>query len=155
MFDRLMDFINEVMDGGTEWSEETIDLKLAVAAMLVEAAHMDETFATSERSVVERLLVERFEITAAEARKLVDDAEARVQDSTQYHPFTRQINEQLDIPGRTRIVEMMWEVAYADGVLDPQEDMLLRQVAGLLHVPDKDRGLARKRALVRLGLEIE
>jgi uncharacterized tellurite resistance protein B-like protein len=155
MFDRLMDFLNEVMDGGTEWSEEAIDLKLAVAAMLVEAANMDETFATSERSVVERLLVERFELSAGEARKLVEEAEARIKDSTQYHPFTRQINEQLDIAGRTKIVEMMWEVAYADGVLDPQEDMLLRQVAGLLHVPDKDRGLARKRALARLGLQIE
>jgi len=44
---------------------------------------------------------------------------------------------------------MLWEVAYADGVLDPHEDMLLRQIAGLIHVPDRERGLARKRAVER------
>jgi len=46
----------------------------------------------------------------------------------------------------------MWEVAYADGVLDPHEDMLLRRVAGLIHVPDRDRAAARRRALARLGV---
>ena len=42
---------------------------------------------------------------------------------------------------------MLWKVAYADGVLDPHEDALLRQIAGLIHVSDRDRGLARQRAL--------
>jgi len=41
-------------------------------------------------------------------------------------------------------------VALSDGVLDPYEDMLLRQIAGLIQVPDKDRGLARQRALEQL-----
>jgi uncharacterized tellurite resistance protein B-like protein len=50
---------------------------------------------------------------------------------------------------RIGIVEMMWTVAYSDGILDPHEDMLLRQIAGLIHVPDKERGLARQRALKR------
>ena len=47
---------------------------------------------------------------------------------------------------------MLWKVAYSDGVLDPLEDMLLRRIAGLIHVPDRDRGLARMRALEELGL---
>ena len=45
---------------------------------------------------------------------------------------------------------MLWTVAYADGVLDPEEDMLVRQIAGLIHVPDKERGLGRQRALAKL-----
>jgi len=38
------------------------------------------------------------------------------------------------------------------GVLDPDEDALLRRVAGLIYVPDQDRGAARKRVLRRLGV---
>jgi hypothetical protein len=53
--------------------------------------------------------------------------------------------------GFARILEMMWEVVYADGVLDPQEDMLLRRIAGLIYVSDGERGAARKRALERLA----
>jgi uncharacterized tellurite resistance protein B-like protein len=45
---------------------------------------------------------------------------------------------------------MLWKVAYSDGVLDPYEDALLRQIAGLIHVPDRERGLARQRALEAL-----
>jgi uncharacterized tellurite resistance protein B-like protein len=63
--------------------------------------------------------------------------------SAQYFPFTREICTLLSPEQRIEIIEMLWKVAYSDGVLDPHEDMLLRQIAGLIHVPDKERGLAR------------
>jgi uncharacterized tellurite resistance protein B-like protein len=47
---------------------------------------------------------------------------------------------------------MLWEVAYADGVLDADEDALIRRVAGLMFVSDQDRGFARRRVRERLGL---
>ena len=50
---------------------------------------------------------------------------------------------------------MLWEVAYADGVLDPLEDALLRRVAGLIDVSDHERGTARLRVCARLGLDAE
>jgi uncharacterized tellurite resistance protein B-like protein len=77
----------------------------------------------------------------------MDAAEQRLDKSAQYFPFTYAISTRLSTEQRIAIIEMLWEVAYADGTLDPQEDMLLRQIAGLIHVPDRDRGLARRRAL--------
>jgi len=50
------------------------------------------------------------------------------------------------------MMEMLWEVAYADGRLHEYEASLARQVAGLIHVSDRDNGAARKRVLARLGL---
>jgi uncharacterized tellurite resistance protein B-like protein len=52
---------------------------------------------------------------------------------------------------RIRLIEMMWEVAYADGKLDPEEDVLLRRVAGLIYISDEDRVAARQRVLSRIG----
>ena len=46
---------------------------------------------------------------------------------------------------------MLWEVAYADGVLDEYEDSLLRRVGGLIYVPDRERGMARQRVLKTAG----
>jgi uncharacterized tellurite resistance protein B-like protein len=60
--------------------------------------------------------------------------------------------QKVVVEDRVRILEMLWEVAYADGALDPEEDALLRRIAGLIHVSDRDRGLARQRVLLRLGL---
>jgi uncharacterized tellurite resistance protein B-like protein len=57
----------------------------------------------------------------------------------------------MDPEERIRLIEMLWEVAYADGVLDAEEDLLLRRVAGLIYVSDQDRVAARQRVLRRLG----
>jgi hypothetical protein len=54
-------------------------------------------------------------------------------------PFTHAICRRLEPEARVHIIEMMWEVAYADGVLDPHEDMLLRRIAGLIAVSDRER----------------
>jgi uncharacterized tellurite resistance protein B-like protein len=66
--------------------------------------------------------------------------------------FARTINERLGRERRIELIEMLWEVAYADGVLDPLEDTLLRRIGGLIDVPDRERGAARLRVLARLGI---
>ena len=47
---------------------------------------------------------------------------------------------------------MLWEVAYADGALHDYEASLLRRVAGLLYVSDRDNGEARLRVMAKLGI---
>ena len=148
MIDRVLDFLT----GRTapDPAGRTDELELAVAALLIEAARMDDTFDTPERAMIERVLAERFDLSPDAVGALVDAAESAVAQSTQFFPFTQQIVKHIDPEDRVQILEMMWEVAYADGTLDPQEDALLRRIAGLIHVPDQERGLARQRALEKL-----
>jgi uncharacterized tellurite resistance protein B-like protein len=127
-------------------------LQIAVAALMVQAATMDDTFDAAERTAIERLLAARFALDPASVRRLLATAEAAAERSNQLYSFIRTVVEQLNAEERIRIVEMMWEVAYADGVLDPDEDALLRRVAGLLYVSDYDRGAARKRVLKRISI---
>ena len=152
MINRLLDFLSGREAPGP--ADRADDLAHAVAALLVEAARMDETFAAAERTTIERLLAQRFDLDAQAVKSLVETAEQTVQRSTQYYSFTRQINDHLGEEEKIRIIEMLWKVAFSDGVLDPHEDMLLRRIAGLIHVSDRDRGLARKRALAELGLNL-
>lgn len=148
MIDRVLDFLTgraapAVADTGNE-------LEMSVAALLIEAARMDDTFDGAERAAIERLLAEKFDLPPAEVQELVAAAEQTVRHSTQFYPFTREICQRIDPEARAHIIEMMWEVAYADGVLDPYEDMLLRRIAGLIAVSDRDRMVARKRALEKM-----
>jgi uncharacterized tellurite resistance protein B-like protein len=148
MIDRVLDFLT----GRTapDPAARADEIELAVAALLIEAARMDDTFDAPERAMIERLLAERFDLSPDAVGTLVDAAESAVAQSTQFFPFTQQIVKHIDPEDRVQIIEMMWEVAYADGTLDPQEDALLRRIAGLIHVPDQERGLARQRALEML-----
>ena len=48
------------------------------------------------------------------------------------------------------MIEMLWEVVYADGTLDDFESNMMRRVAGLLYVNDRESGEARKRVQARM-----
>lgn len=130
-------------------------LPVAVAALLVQAAQMDDHFDAQERAAIERLLAARFGLDAGQIRAVLAAAERRAEESSQLLPFTRLVVDRLSPPERVQVVEMLYEVVFADGVLDPDEDTLVRRIAGLIYVPDVERGLARRRARERLGLDDE
>lgn len=148
MLDRILRFVTAADERPTAAGAD--ELEDAVAALMIEAARMDNQFDDAERATIERLLAERFHLPAGEVKSLVAAAERTVDRSAQLFPFTQKIVRSLTPETRAGILEMLWKVAYADGVLDPHEDMLLRRVAGLIHVPDRERGLARQRALRKL-----
>lgn len=149
MIDRLLDLLTGRAEQASE--EPVNDLELSVTALLVEAARMDNKFDVGERSTIEHLLARSFNLDARSVQSLIDQAERVVQHSAQYFPFTQQICKRASPEERVQIIEMLWKVAYSDGTLDPHEDALIRQVAGLIQVPDRERGAARKRALEKLA----
>ena len=53
---------------------------------------------------------------------------------------------------RIAMIEMLWEVAFADGQVDHFESNLIQRIGGLLFVTDRDRGLAKQRVMARLGI---
>jgi uncharacterized tellurite resistance protein B-like protein len=128
-------------------------LQLAAAALMVEAATMDSKFDTGERDRIGQLIQDRFALSAEEATDLVAEAERMAAESVEWHGFTRAIKDGFDHAERVQLIEMMWEVAYADGALHDYEASLLRRVTGLLYVTDRESGEARKRVLARLGLQ--
>jgi uncharacterized tellurite resistance protein B-like protein len=125
------------------------ELPLALAALLVEAAYSGDRFDDTERTVIARLLERRFELAEAGARALLAAGEREAERPAGLFHFARIINERLSHERRIELIEMLWEVAYAAGVLDQYEDSLLRRVGGLVHVSDRERGLARQRVVAR------
>ena len=148
MIDRLLEFLTGREVPALE--ESTDELQLSVASLLIEAAHMDSDFSAAERATIERLLAKKFDLDHDAVQSLIAQAQQKVEHSAQYFPFTRHITKSMSAKQRANIIEMLWKVAYSDGVLDPYEDALVRQIAGLIHVPDRERGLARRRALEKL-----
>jgi uncharacterized tellurite resistance protein B-like protein len=126
--------------------------QLAAAALMVEAAAMDDTFDAAERVRIARLIQDRFGLSVAEAADLIAQAEQAASASVEWHGFTRAVKDGFHHGERVQLIEMLWEVAYADRHLHDYEASLLRRIAGLLYVSDRDSGNARKRVLARLGL---
>jgi uncharacterized tellurite resistance protein B-like protein len=153
MIDSIRLWISGGWSEGREESGRRPDkLQIALAALLVEAAYSDDNFDTTERGVIARLLERRFNLSHTDAYALLAASEAAASEAAELFHFTRTINERLTFEQRIELIEMMWEVAYSDGVLSEYEDSLLRRVGGLIYVPDRERGTARQRVLERLGL---
>jgi uncharacterized tellurite resistance protein B-like protein len=131
------------------------DLRVAVAMLLIEAACRDDVFGPEERAVIAQLLTEKFSLSKEECANLLKSAEAASANVVQIHPYTRAVFEQMTPDERVNLIEMLWEVVYADGVLDPEEDALIRRLGALIYVTDRDRVLARQRVLARLRTRSE
>jgi uncharacterized tellurite resistance protein B-like protein len=127
------------------------DLRLSVAVLLLEAARQDDHFDARERAVIMALLARRFDLSPEECERLIATAQAHAAELVQLHGHTSAIAAAMAPEERVELIEMLWGVAYADGVLDPEEDLLIRRIAGLVYVDDRERVLARQRVLARRG----
>ena len=127
-------------------------VQAAAAALLIEAAVMDGEFDSQEHETITRLLSERFDLDGGEVAELIEAGRQTVDRSVELFTFTRVLKNTHDDAQRIDLIEMLWEVAYADGEVHDYEANLLRRVTGLLYVSDRDSGEARKRVVARMGL---
>lgn len=126
----------------------TDDPQVAAAALLVETALSDGIYAEIESDRILGVLKETFEIDDEAATTILKEAEDLAEHATGAHQYTHQVKS-LDEDKRVRFIEGLYYVSFADGEKCPYEDAFVRHVASLLHVTDRDRGDARKRAEAR------
>jgi uncharacterized tellurite resistance protein B-like protein len=122
------------------------DARLAMAALMVRVARTDGSYTPEERARIDRVLQDTYAIdgpAAVALRGRAETTEAQAPDTVQ---FTRLIKAAVPYEHRTDVVEALWRVAAADGI-NADERGLMRLVADLIGVSDRDSGLARQRAL--------
>jgi uncharacterized tellurite resistance protein B-like protein len=117
------------------------DYRVAAAALLVHAATIDGEISIAEGDMLKAC----FALDDAATTALIDAGTAAEHEAVDLYHFTSSINRSLDDEGRRRIVEMMWEIIYADGRLNEFEDNLVWRAADLLNVPSRDRVEIRQR----------
>jgi uncharacterized tellurite resistance protein B-like protein len=145
----LVDGVDADASRASNMREE--ELRLSAGALLIAAGTIDGRFDAEEKRKVKALLQKRFDLEPKELRQLFEDAEARERDAVDLYRFTSVLCRELDQDGRKRIVEMLWEVVMADGVVDEFETNLVWRVAELIGVSTRDRVTLRKQVEARLA----
>ena len=120
------------------------ELQLAAAALLVHASLIDGRADPEERRKLKNLLQVRFNLGDDEFERILGEAKAWEQESVDLYSFTSVLCRELDQEGRQRIVEMLWEIVLADGVLHEYEADLVSRGAELLGVSTRDRVRLKK-----------
>ena len=145
MFASVRKLIADLSDDGAERRFEETDYRLAAAALLVHAAQIDGAMSPPEREKLREVVKQRFSLDDADADELIEQATAAEQEAVDLYKFTARLNRMLDEKGRARVIEMMWQVAYADGAATEFEDNLIWRAADLLNVPRPERIALRNR----------
>lgn len=127
------------------------DARLALAALLVRIARADGHYADVEIARIEALLARRYALSPSDAAALRADAETLEEEAPDTVRFTRAIKDAVPFDDRARVIESLWEIVLADGARDAEEDALLRLVAPMLGINDRDSNLARQRVERRQG----
>ena len=145
MIKNLLSILNGEQPASTE--DKTQAARVAIAALLAEAAWADGEYLDAERTTIEAVLAERFGLEPAAARALREEGEAAQSEAVDLVRFTRVVKDSVPFEDRVEVLEALWRVIYADGNRDAEEGNLIRRLAGLLYVPDREAGLARQRVM--------
>ena len=122
------------------------DARLALTALLVRIAKSDNDYAPEEMARIDRITAARYGLSPFEAAGLRSQAEGLEAEAPDTVRFTRAIKDAVAYEDRRAVVEALWSVVLADGERAEEEDALLRLVANLLGVNDRDSALARQKA---------
>jgi uncharacterized tellurite resistance protein B-like protein len=145
MFDAFRKFLSDCTTGDKHPSRfADDDYRLAASALLVHAAAIDGEVSPVEREQLHTVIKRSFELDEEATNELVSEATVAEHDAVDLYHFTSLINRSLNEDGRRRIVEMMWEIVYADGRVTEFEDNLLWRAADLLGISSRDRILLRQ-----------
>ena len=146
MFGSFRKLMADLVDGEKpphDYAEN--DYRLAAATMLVHTASIDGNISDAERGRLLDVLKQRFSLDDAGTDKLVEEATEAEAKAIDLYQFTTKLNRSLDDDGRARLVEMMWQIVYADGAVTEFEDNLIWRAADLLHVSRDQRIALRAR----------
>jgi uncharacterized tellurite resistance protein B-like protein len=138
------EFLKRLTQPDTRALPET-DARLALAALLVRVARSDGDYAEAEAGRIDRILATRYGLSPFEAPKLRAKAEVLESEAPDTVRFTRAIKNAVPYEDREAVIEALWSVVLADGIRDHEEDAMLRLLANLLGVTDRDSNLARQR----------
>ena len=112
---------------------------------------VDGIVESEEQARLTSLLAERFELEKDQATQLMEDARQADQQAVDLYRFTSVLMRSLEHEERVAIIENMWEMVYADGVVHEMEDNIVWRVAELLAVDSRERVLLKQRVRDRTG----
>jgi uncharacterized tellurite resistance protein B-like protein len=152
MFEVFKKFVSDLADGETHPSQfADNDYRLSAAALLIHAAAIDGAISDLERERLHAVIKRWFDLDEAATDELVRKATEVEDKSIDLYHFTSLLGRTLDEGGRRRVIEMMWEIVYADGRVSEFEDNLIWRAADLLGVSTRERVELRQRVAASRG----
>jgi len=147
MFSNLKTALKKITSKTEEEEEYKGEDIQAVIILLIEACQIDGETGQEEVQYIKKLLINKFNFSEADAEANINTA---LNDNNKRIEIFSQIKiilNEMDHKERIDVIQMMWGVILADGIIDDFEANLMRRMNGLLYVSGIESAEAKKRAL--------
>ena len=123
----------------TEQPEKETDKVIsACISLMIEVSMADQSIDDEEIESLKRTLSEKFDIESSEIENLIIEGKETQKESTSLYDFTRVINDDFSFEEKFKLIESMWEIAFADGNIDKYEEYVIRKVSDLIYISNDD-----------------
>lgn len=135
------------------FEQETIEdspehsIELATAALLFEVIRADNETTDAERQSYQEQLMKHVSLSQDELEAIMSEGEQHSQEAVDLVQFTSRLNGVFTMPQKTAVLESLWHIAIADGVVDMHEEHIIRRISDLLHIPHSQYIQAKLRVI--------
>jgi uncharacterized tellurite resistance protein B-like protein len=132
---------------------ETDQLQLATGMLLLEMAQADGTIQPEEEKRIHTIIRQRFSLSEADSKALIEQARTAQAENLDLYPVTSLVNRHCSNEEKCLLLENVWEIVYADGVLDQHEDYLMHKLGTMMHLSHRQLIDAKLRAKEKMDAE--
>ena len=126
------------------------DILVAVCALFVEMARIDEKFTPTEMETILSILQEKYGLSPEHAKALMAEAERQLEQSVDLWQFSNLINENYVNDEKVEIIKTLWKIVYVDGKMDRYERYLMQKLSNLLRL-SHEQLIAAKLKVIESG----
>ena len=149
MLIRLTAFFQTLIAEDDTSTHDLLTLEIACAVLLCEVMRADAHLSAQEQEKLNQILCQQFSLSAEEVSEIITKAIELSEHATDFYQFTSKLNQNYGIDERIKIVELLWQVAYADGELASIEEHVIRKIADLLHLRHNEYIQAKHRVIIK------
>jgi uncharacterized tellurite resistance protein B-like protein len=145
MLDQIKLFYKQHLVLSTQEDSSEAKLQLATAVLFLEMMYIGDKVESKEHEIILALIHQNYTLTDEQTEALMALAEQQRKQAVDYFQFTSLINKEYSLEQKIHLIESLWKIAFVDGVLDMNEEYLVRKIADLLHVPHSAFIMAKNR----------
>mgnify|MGYP001250833466 CR=1 FL=1 len=115
-----------------------IEIELTASLLAYEIARSDGDISDSELLIILKEIKKISPLVYKSEEEILNIIEEFSNNSTSFYDFIRDINEDYSKEDKVTLLTFLWSVAYADSILEVNEERLIRRIADLIHIKDID-----------------
>jgi len=132
----MFNFFKKIEEDNLDEQKYEFDIELVGCALAYEVAKADGSIDLDELEKIKVELTKRSNILGLDSDEVLKSIEMQSNESVSFNDFINQINDNFSQDQKLEMIDFLWQTAYADNVLDVDEERLIRRIADMIRIKD-------------------